>query len=201
GNGNATLLALPGQFANLDDLPHFADEVKINTRDGRALAEIEAALHTLIDGQPRAGMRRDALLRSRPRSHGCVVLATETDTAEFLRKTGVIRRYMPARGPYVTDPVNRPLGRFNQVFCENHGHAGRALVEALVAAKAAERARMAQLRDRYDSDMGEDLTSKQRECESIRTWRNQIAVACATVDIACEVVARPLRWYRGRLRL
>jgi hypothetical protein len=187
GNGNATLLALPGQFANLEDLPHFADEVKINTRDSRALTEIEAALHALVDGQGRAGMRRDYQLRKVPKCHGCVVLATETDTVEFLRKTGVNRRYMPARGPYVADPVSRPLGRFNAVLCENYGHAGRALIERLVASSTAERTEMSRLRDQYDSALQEDLTTEQLENESIRTWRSQIAVACAAVHIACEL--------------
>ncbi len=181
GNGNATLLALPGQFAHLDDLPHFADEVKVNTRDPRTLVEIEAALHMLVDGQSRAGMRRDSTLRKVRRSHGCVALATETDAAEFLHKTGVNRRYPQLKGPYAADPG----GRLNAALCANYGHAGRALVEKLVATSPEKRKALARKRDEH---LGDLLGQLSESSEVLRTWADQIAVCLAAADVACLLV-------------
>jgi hypothetical protein len=46
---------------------------------------------------------------------------------------------------------------------------------------------MSSLREQHDCALQEDLTTEQLENESIRTWRSQIAVACAAVHIACEL--------------
>ena len=140
GNGDATTMALLGQFMAMSDLPHLVDELKVSS-DPRGRAELERTLHTLVDGAERARMRRDSKGTIGGRtSPGCAVVATETDVSEFLSKGGVIRRFLPIRGPYTTGV---PLGSFKDVLVSNYGHAGRALLEALVASTTAQRAELA----------------------------------------------------------
>jgi hypothetical protein len=181
GNGNATLLALLGQFQALADLPHFVDELRAVTTDPRSRTELEGALHQLIDGCERSRMKRDG---SGPRSvmaaTGCACFATETDVSEFLTKGGAVRRFLPLPGPYAT----RPLGGYVAALAANHGHAGRALIEALVSLPKAERGALADLREAHLAQLREGTDPRS---EALRTWSDQLAVALAAADVACRL--------------
>lgn len=183
GNGNATLMGLMGQFIAMPDLPHMADELRVNVHDARSRSEVEGALHQLIDGQERARLRRDSkgTIGNR-QSPGCAVLATETDTSEFIRKGGASRRYLSVRGPY-----GDSLGRFVAPLCGNYGHAGRALIEALVKTTPQQRDSMTALRDRYAAELKSSLTTSELANESIRTWTEQISVALAAAHVATDL--------------
>lgn len=183
GNGNATLMGLMGQFISMPDLPHMADELRVNVHDARSRSEVEGALHQLIDGQERARLRRDSkgTIGNR-QSPGCAILATETDTSEFIRKGGASRRYLSVRGPY-----GEALGRFVPALCSNYAHAGRALIEALVASSPEQRDAMSSLRDRHASLLKAQLSASELMNESIRTWTEQIAVAMAASEVACSL--------------
>lgn len=185
GNGNATLMGLMGQFIAMPDLPHMADELRVNVHDARSRSEVEGALHQLIDGQERARLRRDSkgTIGNR-QAPGCAVLATETDTSEFIRKGGASRRYLSVRGPY-----GDSLGRFVAALCGNYGHAGRALIEALVRSTPQQRDSLVALRDRYAAELKSQLTPGELQNESIRTWTEQIAVAIAAAHVATDLCA------------
>lgn len=183
GNGIATLNALVGQFLPLADLPHLADEVRVNASDARSRSDTEAALHALIDGQGRARLRRDSRgTIATECSPGCAVLGTETDPSEFIRKGGAMRRYLCPRPPY-----GEALGRFRKPLAHNHGHAGRALIHALVSTTVAKRSELSKLRAVRMAELREGLTPSQRANESIRTWCEQIGVALAAVDVVTEL--------------
>ena len=183
GNGIATLNALVGQFLPLADLPHLADEVRINAVDPRSRSDTEAALHALIDGQGRSRLRRDSRgTISSECSPGCAVLGTETDPSEFLRKGGAMRRYLCPRPPY-----GDQLGQYRDALAVNFGHAGRALVHALVACTAARRAELAKLRVTHLETLRAGLAPFQLANESVRTWADQIAVCLAAIDVAHEL--------------
>lgn len=185
GNGNSTMLALLGQFMSMPDLPHFVDELKINTVDARSRAEFEAAMHQLIDGVERARMRRDGKGTQGNRSAtGSACLATETATDEFLRKGGAVRRYMPLEGPY---GGARRLGEHIPALCRHYGHPGLALVEALVAAPPEQRKELAARHEVNLRLVREGLSPEHAANETIRTWSDQIAVALAAADVACTL--------------
>jgi hypothetical protein len=182
GNGIATLNALVGQFLPMADLPHAADEVRINVNDARARGDTEAALHALIDGQGRSRLRRDSRgTVATECSPGCALLGTETDPSEFLRKGGAMRRYLCPRPPY-----GDQLGRFREFLAKNYGHVGRALVQALVMATPARRAELAEIRVKHMEALRAELTPDQ-DNESVRTWTEQIAVCLATVEVVHEL--------------
>ncbi len=181
GNGNATLLALLGQFQALADLPHFVDELRANVTDARGRTELEGGLHQLIDGVERARMKRDG---SGPRSiltaPGCAVVATETSASEFLTRGGAVRRFLPVPGPYAT----RPLGGLVPALADNHGHAGRELIEGLVRLPKSDRAALGARREVHLAQLREGTDPKS---EALRTWSDQLAVALAAVDVACRL--------------
>ena len=187
GNGNATVLALPGQFMALRDLPHIADEVTVLASEQRARHEIARALHQLVDGEDRTRLKQNGDVKPSRASRGNIIIATEIDPADFLRLGGVTRRFLIARGPYSAEPQTKPLGRHVPALAQNHGHAGRALVEALVATTAEERAALAELKRAHAIALRKRLTTIQAESETIRTWTEQLAVALAAVDIACKL--------------
>jgi hypothetical protein len=181
GNGNATLLALLGQFQALADLPHFVDELRANVTDARGRTELEGGLHQLIDGVERARMKRDG---SGPRSiltaPGCAIVATETSASEFLTRGGAVRRFLPVPGPYAT----RPLGGYVPALADNYGHAGRELIEALVRVPKSDRAALGARREVHLAQLREGTDPKS---EALRTWSDQLAVALAAVDVACRL--------------
>lgn len=182
GNGNATILAVVGQFLSLADLPHLVDELRVHANDPKGRSEIEAALHQLVDGFERARMRRDGRTTAGNRqAPGCAMAASETDSGELLRKGGAIRRYLPVRGPY---SIGEPLGRFQVPLAAHYGHAGRALVKALVDCPPAKRAELARSRERCLEVVRRGLTAAESDVESIRTWSAQIAVALASAEVA-----------------
>lgn len=181
GNGNATALGVVGQFSAFSDLPHLVDEMRANITDPRSRGELEGALHQLIDGVERARMKRDGSgPRSNSQSTGCAVIATEIDSSEFLVKGGAVRRYLPAPAPYAT----RPLGGLIEPLCRSYGHAGAALVKALVASSVEQRAEMAERKASHLELLREGMDASN---ESLRTWSDQVAVALAAADTACRL--------------
>jgi hypothetical protein len=181
GNGNATLLALLGQFQALADLPHLVDELRAVVTDPRSRTELEGSLHQLIDGVERARIKRDGSgPRSIAQAPGCAIVATETDVSEFLTKGGAVRRFLPAPAPY----ASRPLGGLVPALAANHGHAGRAVLEGLVRTPKADRPALADLRERHLAQLREGTDPRS---EALRTWSDQLAVALAAADVACRL--------------
>jgi hypothetical protein len=181
GNGNATALGIVGQFGALADLPHLVDEMRANVTDPRSRTELEGALHQLIDGVERTRMKRDGSgPRDNSQSTGCAVIATEIDSSEFLVKGGAVRRYLPAPAPYASGP----LGQHIEPLCRSYGHAGLAIVQGLVLATSEERTAMAERKPHHLEYLREGLDPAN---ESLRTWSDQIAVALAAADVACQL--------------
>jgi hypothetical protein len=179
-NGNATALALVGQFASMPDLPHLVDELRANVTDQKGRDELEAALHQIIDGVERARMGRDGAAKRIRHSVGSAVVATETDVSEFLIKGGAVRRFLPMPAPY----ARKPLGEYIGTLAENYGHAGHALVSALVGLSVDFRKRFAATKH---SRLGEVLAGDDAGNEALRTWGDQIAVALAASNVACQL--------------
>lgn len=192
GNGIATLHALVGQFLPLSDLPHIADEVRINAADARARADTEAALHALIDGAGKVRLRRDSRgTIASECSPGCAILATETDPSEFLRKGGALRRYLCPRPPY-----GDQLGRFRPLLAANYGHAGRALIHAIVRTTERQRRELSALREPHLARLREQASDTGHENESTSTWAEQVAVCLATVEVTAALC--PTAWPDAR---
>ena len=187
GNGNSTLLGLPGQFMTLQDLPHIADEVTVCANDAKARLAIATALHQLIDGEERIRLQRDGNVRPTRSSRGCVIVATEIDPSEFLRLGGVVRRFLVVRGPYSPDPEHKPLGRHVPVLSTNYGHAGRALIVELAQSSDEQRRTFSAYKGEHADVLRTQLTERQRGSETIRTWLDQIATSIAALRIACEL--------------
>jgi hypothetical protein len=180
GSAGSTLFALLGQFRPLHDLPHLADELRI---DRKNVETIEGILHQLSDGHERLRMNRSGRgLVGADHSPGCVILATETDPGEFLRRQGAKRRTLVARTPFAPEAETAQWGRFCEAFARNFGHAGRALVMALVEAREIW-PELSGVRERHLTE----LKVAGGPSEIVRTWAGQVATALAAVEVACAL--------------
>jgi hypothetical protein len=172
------------QFRRFPDLPHFMDELKPDLTDDRRQAEVADLLHQLHEGQEHVRATRSSTgVRTGDQFPGSTLVAGEVASGDFLRKGGVIRRFLSPGDPYVVaDGVH--LGRFNADLCANYGHLGRDLVEALVAADSETRWRLRRLHADHLEALGVPADAD----EFVRSWARQIATALAAVDVAAELV-------------
>lgn len=184
GSGLATVNAFSGQFMTLNDMPHLMDEMKVSTGDPRQREEVSRVLHQLIDGVEKSRLSREGLARISRKVIGPAVIASETDPEDFMRLGGVIRRILPLRPPFST---GEPLGRHLPKLRDHHGHAGRALVAALVDTSLEEREAYHSLYREHEAkllaaDVGEPM----------RSWGSQIATMLTAIEVATQLCPQHL---------
>ena len=186
------------QFRRLADLPHFADELKVDLTDSWKKNELSDTLQQLSEGREYVRATRDSRsTRVGWAFPGCAALACESDPGDFLRKGGAVRRYLPLRGPY----SSVPLGTYVDRLASNYGHLGRALVHALVAAGPEKRTELAthleHARAKVDAVVAR-VCPGERDHEHVQSWGRQIAVALAaaavTFDLCPELCPKLELW-------